>query len=104
MGVSAQTSCARARPICTKFNPMLGFRGVRIAIRYPEIAEMQARAIFEGAVEAGAKTGQPIKAEIMIPLVMTKAELDVVKANHRRDGRGRRQGDRRRRALSRSAR
>ena len=41
---------------------------------------MQARAIFEGAVEAGARTGQPIKAEIMIPLVMTKAELDVVKA------------------------
>ena len=38
---------------------MLGFRGVRLAIAYPEIAEMQARAIFEGAVAAGAKTGQP---------------------------------------------
>ena len=35
-----------------EFNPMLGFRGIRLAVRYPEIAEMQARAIFEGAVEA----------------------------------------------------
>ena len=80
MGVSADKLRARAADL-HEFNPMLGFRGVRIAIRYPEIAEMQARAIFEGAVEAGAKTGQPIKAEIMVPLVMTKAELDVVKAN-----------------------
>ena len=59
---------------------MLGFRGVRIAIRYPEIAEMQARAIFEGAVEAGARPASRSRPEIMIPLVMTKAELDVVKA------------------------
>ncbi len=63
-----------------EFNPMLGFRGVRIAIAYPEIAEMQARAIFEGAVEAGRKTGQPVTAEIMVPLVMTRAELDLTKA------------------------
>ena len=63
-----------------EFNPMLGFRGVRIAIAYPEVAEMQARAIFEGAVAAGKKTGQPVTAEIMVPLVMTKAELDIVKA------------------------
>jgi pyruvate,orthophosphate dikinase len=60
-------------------NPMLGFRGVRLAIRYPEIAEMQARAIFEGAVEAGRKTGSPITAEIMVPLVMGRPELDLVK-------------------------
>jgi pyruvate,orthophosphate dikinase len=79
MGVSAQKLRARAADL-HEVNPMLGFRGVRIAIRYPEIAEMQARAIFEGAVEAGAKTGQPINAEIMIPLVMTKVELDLVKA------------------------
>ncbi|HEY4923744.1 MAG TPA: pyruvate, phosphate dikinase [Roseiarcus sp.] len=79
MGVSAQRLRARAADL-HEVNPMLGFRGVRIAIRYPEIAEMQARAIFEGAVEAGAKTGQPINAEIMIPLVMTKVELDLVKA------------------------
>ncbi len=80
MGVAPQKLRARAADL-HEVNPMLGFRGVRIAIRYPEIAEMQARAIFEGAVEAGAKTGQPIKAEIMVPLVMTKNELDVVKAN-----------------------
>jgi len=61
-------------------NPMLGFRGVRLAVRYPEIAEMQARAIFEGAVEAGRKTGSPVTAEIMVPLVMGRAELDLVKA------------------------
>jgi pyruvate,orthophosphate dikinase len=80
MGVSAQKLRARAADL-HEVNPMLGFRGVRIAIPYPEIAEMQARAIFEGAVEAGAKTGQPVKAEIMVPLVMTKTELDVVKGN-----------------------
>jgi len=62
-----------------EFNPMLGFRGVRLAVRYPEIAEMQARAIFEGAVEAGKKTGKPITAEIMVPLVMGRPELDLVK-------------------------
>jgi pyruvate,orthophosphate dikinase len=59
---------------------MLGFRGVRLAIRFPEIAEMQARAIFEGAVEAGRKTGAPVTAEIMVPLVFGRPELDSVKA------------------------
>jgi pyruvate,orthophosphate dikinase len=65
-----------------EFNPMLGFRGVRLAIAFPEIAEMQARAIFEGAVEAQAKTktGEPVIAEIMVPLVLSKRELDLVKA------------------------
>jgi pyruvate,orthophosphate dikinase len=62
-----------------EFNPMLGFRGVRLAIAYPEIAEMQARAIFEAAIEAGRVTGQPVVPEVMVPLVMTKAELDLVK-------------------------
>jgi pyruvate,orthophosphate dikinase len=62
-----------------EFNPMLGFRGVRLAIAYPEIAEMQARAIFEAAVEAAKATGRPVTPEIMVPLVMTKAELDLVK-------------------------
>ena len=46
----------RARDL-HEFNPMLGFRGCRLAIAYPEIAEMQARAIFEAAVEAGKRTG-----------------------------------------------
>jgi pyruvate,orthophosphate dikinase len=59
---------------------MLGFRGCRLAVAYPEIAEMQARAIFEAAVEAGKTTGQPVVPEVMVPLVMTKPELDWVKA------------------------
>ena len=63
-----------------EFNPMLGFRGCRIAIAYPEIAEMQARAIFEAAVEAGKRTGKPVVPEVMVPLIATKAELDIVKA------------------------
>ncbi|HEY8564071.1 MAG TPA: pyruvate, phosphate dikinase [Beijerinckiaceae bacterium] len=63
-----------------EFNPMLGFRGCRLAIAYPEIAEMQARAIFEAAVEAGRATGRAVTPEVMVPLVMTKAELDLVKA------------------------
>jgi pyruvate, orthophosphate dikinase len=62
-----------------EFNPMLGFRGVRLAIAYPEIAEMQARAIFEAAVIAARETGQPVTPEVMVPLVMTKPELDLVK-------------------------
>jgi pyruvate,orthophosphate dikinase len=59
---------------------MLGFRGCRIAIAYPEIAEMQARAIFEAAVEAAKRTGKPVKPEVMVPLIATKAEFDRVKA------------------------
>jgi pyruvate, orthophosphate dikinase len=62
-----------------EFNPMLGFRGCRLAVAYPEIAEMQARAIFEAAIEAGKATGQTVIPEVMVPLVMTKAELDHVK-------------------------
>ena len=63
-----------------EFNPMLGHRGCRLAVSYPEIAEMQARAIFEAAVEAGRKTGSPVVPEIMVPLVGLKKELDFVKA------------------------
>jgi pyruvate,orthophosphate dikinase len=62
----------------SEFNPMLGFRGCRLAIRYPEITEMQARAIFEAAVAAGKKIGRPIKPEIMIPLVAYRREFDVL--------------------------
>jgi pyruvate,orthophosphate dikinase len=62
-----------------EFNPMLGHRGVRLAVSYPEIAEMQARAIFEAAIEAGRRTGSPPIPEIMIPLVAAKAELDHVR-------------------------
>ncbi|MDI4666763.1 pyruvate, phosphate dikinase [Xanthobacter autotrophicus] len=61
-------------------NPMLGFRGCRIAIAFPEIAEMQARAIFEAAVLAAKKTGEAVVPEIMVPLIATKAEFDIVDA------------------------
>ncbi|MGH6936098.1 MAG: putative PEP-binding protein, partial [Methylocella sp.] len=63
-----------------ELNPMLGFRGCRLAIAFPEIAEMQARAIFEGAVAAKRKTGAAVRPEIMIPLVIAKAEIDFIKA------------------------
>jgi pyruvate,orthophosphate dikinase len=63
-----------------EFNPMLGHRGCRLAISFPEIAEMQARAIFEAAGIAAKTTGAPVMPEIMVPLVATRAELDYVKA------------------------
>ncbi|MEK1930150.1 MAG: putative PEP-binding protein, partial [Pararhizobium sp.] len=63
-----------------EFNPMLGHRGCRLAISYPEIAEMQARAIFEAAVDAARETGAAVVPEIMVPLVGLKTELDYVKA------------------------
>ena len=62
-----------------EFNPMLGFRGCRLAVRYPEIAEMQARAVFEAAVNAARKTGKPVIPEVMIPLVAYRAEFDIVR-------------------------
>ncbi|RVD72915.1 pyruvate, phosphate dikinase [Mesorhizobium sp. M4A.F.Ca.ET.029.04.2.1] len=63
-----------------EFNPMLGHRGCRLAVSYPEIAEMQARAIFEAAVQAGQKAGALVVPEIMVPLVGLVKELDYVKA------------------------
>lgn len=62
-----------------EFNPMLGHRGCRLAISYPEIAEMQARAIFEAAVTAARETGAAVVPEIMVPLVGLRSELDYVK-------------------------
>ncbi|WP_375640637.1 MULTISPECIES: pyruvate, phosphate dikinase [unclassified Bartonella] len=79
MGVSAEVLAERAQQL-HEFNPMLGLRGCRLAITYPEIAEMQARAIFEAAAEAAQKSGSPVMLEIMVPLVALKSELDFVKA------------------------
>ena len=62
-----------------EFNPMLGHRGVRLAISYPEIAEMQARAIFEAATEVARRTGKAPIPEVMVPLVAAKAEFDMIK-------------------------
>jgi pyruvate, orthophosphate dikinase len=78
MGADGKKLADRAREL-HEFNPMLGFRGCRLAIAYPEIAEMQARAIFEAAVEAGRATGTLVVPEIMVPLIASKAELDLVK-------------------------
>ena len=79
MGADPRKLADRARELA-EFNPMLGFRGCRIAIAYPEVAEMQARAIFEAAVEAAKRTGKPVVPEVMVPLIATKAEFDLVKA------------------------
>jgi pyruvate,orthophosphate dikinase len=61
-------------------NPMLGHRGCRLGISYPEIYEMQARAIFEGAIAAAKETGLAPVPEIMIPLVGTRRELEITRA------------------------
>ena len=79
MGADPAKLAARASEL-SEFNPMLGFRGCRIAIAYPEIAEMQARAIFEAAIDAAKRTGKPVVPEVMVPLIATKAEFDLVKA------------------------
>lgn len=62
-----------------EFNPMMGHRGCRLAVTYPEIAEMQARAIMEAAVQVKREKGYDIVPEIMIPLVGEKKELKFVK-------------------------
>ena len=70
----------RARAIALhETNPMLGHRGVRLGITYPEIYEMQVRAILEAALDVEAAGGRPVQLEIMIPLVAWKEELDRVK-------------------------
>jgi pyruvate,orthophosphate dikinase len=70
----------RARAIALhESNPMLGHRGVRLGITYPEIYEMQARAILEAALNVEAQGGKPVQLEIMVPLVGFKTELDRMK-------------------------
>ena len=78
--MNANADQLRARVAELKeFNPMLGHRGVRLLISYPEIAEMQARAIFEAATEVARRTGKAPIPEVMVPLVASKNELDRVK-------------------------
>jgi pyruvate, orthophosphate dikinase len=78
--MNANADAMRARVAELKeFNPMLGHRGVRLLISYPEIAEMQARAIFEAATEVARRTGKAPIPEVMVPLVASKNELDLVK-------------------------
>src|SRR6185312_9888773 len=83
VAAAAGTSPAmlRARAIALhEANPMLGHRGCRLGITYPEIYEMQARAIFEAALAVAGKGVSLAPVEIMIPLVGFKAELDFLKA------------------------
>ena len=79
LGVEPGEIEARANKL-HEFNPMLGHRGVRLGISYPEIYEMQARAVFEAVAEVQKKHGKTVVPEIMIPLVATKKELDLMKA------------------------
>ncbi|MGH6804583.1 MAG: pyruvate, phosphate dikinase [Methyloceanibacter sp.] len=78
MGVSV-TRLRRRVAALSEFNPMLGQRGARLLVSYPEIVEMQGRAIFEAAIEAGKALHARVMPEIMVPLVATKGELDLVK-------------------------
>jgi pyruvate,orthophosphate dikinase len=75
LGISVDKIMHRVHEL-HEFNPMLGFRGCRLGIKYPEITEMQARAVFEAAAEAQ-KAGVKAKPEIMIPLVGFRKELDL---------------------------
>ena len=77
LGVDRETVRQRALAL-TEANPMLGHRGCRLAISYPEIPEMQARAIFEAAAEIQ-KGGMAVNPEVMIPLIATRREFDILK-------------------------
>ncbi|HQA19001.1 MAG TPA: pyruvate, phosphate dikinase, partial [Novosphingobium sp.] len=79
IGIGVPTLKRRADEL-HEFNPMLGHRGCRLGITFPEIYEMQARAIFEAACDVEAQDGIAVVPEIMIPLVATKKELALLKA------------------------
>jgi pyruvate,orthophosphate dikinase len=78
-GVSVDTLKRRVSEL-HEFNPMLGHRGCRLGITYPEIYEMQARAIFEAAVTVAGEIGEAPIPEVMVPLVGTRAELKIIRA------------------------
>jgi pyruvate,orthophosphate dikinase len=77
-GVAVETLRRRAGEL-SESNPMLGHRGCRLGITYPEIYEMQARAIFEAALAVAAESEPPLP-EIMVPLIATRQELAIIKA------------------------
>jgi pyruvate,orthophosphate dikinase len=78
-GISAEVLKARAEEL-RESNPMLGHRGCRLGVTFPEIYEMQARAIFEAALDVAKETGNAPVPEVMIPLVATKRELELMRA------------------------
>jgi pyruvate,orthophosphate dikinase len=79
LGANVEAMRRRAAELA-EANPMLGHRGCRLGISFPEIYEMQARAIFEGALAVAKETGKAPVPEIMIPLVGVKKELEVTRA------------------------
>src|SRR5690606_10821422 len=78
-GVSAELPQARTAELHAP-NPMLGHRGCRLGVTYPEIYEMQARAIFEAALDVARESGRAPVPEVMIPLVATRRELELMRA------------------------
>ena len=78
MGITVEEVKAKCNDL-HEFNPMMGHRGCRLAVTYPEIARMQTRAVMEAAIEVRAEKGYDIVPEIMIPLVGDKKELKFVK-------------------------
>jgi pyruvate, orthophosphate dikinase len=78
-GISADKVRQRALQL-EEANPMLGHRGCRLAISYPEIPEMQARAMLEAALTVERELGETVKLEIMVPLIATRKELEILKA------------------------
>jgi pyruvate,orthophosphate dikinase len=79
IGIGVETLKRRAAEL-HEFNPMLGHRGCRLGITFPEIYEMQVRAIFEAACDVAAASDQAPVPEVMIPLVATRKELAILKA------------------------
>jgi pyruvate,orthophosphate dikinase len=78
-GLDAKALLMRSKELA-ETNPMLGFRGCRLAVVYPEIYDMQARAVFEAACDAAEQNAAAPVPEIMIPFVIAKNELDLIKA------------------------
>ena len=78
MGITVEDVKAKCDAL-HEFNPMMGHRGCRLAVTYPEIAKMQTRAVMEAAIEVAEETGKDIVPEIMIPLVGEEKELKYVK-------------------------
>jgi len=79
LGVNMETIRRRGAELA-EANPMLGHRGCRLGISFPEIYQMQARAIFEGAIAVAKETGNAPHPEIMIPLIATRKELEITRA------------------------
>ena len=78
MGVEPSKLLQRTREL-EEVNPMLGFRGCRLAVSYPEITQMQTRAIIEAAIAAEKETGEAVTPEIMVPLIVFEDEFDMLR-------------------------